>query len=76
MIFSKKNKNYLGETKDMTNNAVHGFYIKDTIYTVQNLGEKDQIVGSRKLVDVQNEPDKYMWSPYAIFAAKLSSKKK
>jgi len=74
MIFSKKNKNYLGETEDQTKNTVHGFHIKDSIYIVLNMGTEEQIVSSKKLSDIENEQDKFMWTPYSIFVARLNKK--
>jgi hypothetical protein len=70
MKFNKKNKNYLGNTKDSTNASVDGFLQDDIIYLVYHLGSEDQYSVNEPLNKVLAYEDEYMWTPYAVFSYK------
>ena len=67
------NHGYLGESKDMTNKVVHGFLIDNTIHVVYNLFSEDEYSATKELEVIQQDLDKYLWTPFAEFAA-LSKK--
>jgi len=72
MKYSTKDKEFIGETHDMTNNKCYGFSKDGYIHIVYNIGEETERVTKEKIDIIKNNLDDYAWTPFAIFAQQIS----
>ncbi len=71
MIYDKNSPSYLGQTNDMTKKIVDGFLVEDSIYVVYNLNTEEQFITSHTVQEIEEDADKFMWTPYSIFISRV-----
>lgn len=71
MQYNTEDANYLGSTEDMAHHPLDAFHVNNEIHLVYQLGSSEQHVATAMISDVQDDLDKYLWTPFALFIGKV-----
>jgi hypothetical protein len=55
---------FIGSGKDMAHHEFDAYKVDDEIHIVYKNGQ----VSTEKIQKIQNDPDKYLWTPFAQYA--------
>ncbi len=58
---------FLGEGRDAAKHIFNAFKTDKEIHIVYNIDTPQQTIAKESLKNLQNNPHKYLWTPYAQF---------